>query len=231
MSDPLLGDEPAPARVVLIRHGESHSNRHGWISGQDSCKGLTELGRTQAVALRERLHVDEDLRPDTILVSTMRRAVETAEIIAEPHGMAVEQHADLIERTSGEAEGLTVEEYRQTYGSRPWTDWENPLSPGGESGPEFLGRVSSAVGRVAANGRGRTTWVVCHGGVIMATATRRWPGAPGRLFPLPVTNPANTSISEWWVVESGEGDPVWQLARYNDATHLVGIDHTAPISI
>ncbi|NND76267.1 MAG: histidine phosphatase family protein, partial [Ilumatobacter sp.] len=31
-------------RVVLIRHGESASNAGGWLSGQDTCGGLTTLG-------------------------------------------------------------------------------------------------------------------------------------------------------------------------------------------
>ena len=120
------------------------------------------------------------LRPDRVVVSTMRRAVHTAEIAAEPTGLPVEQFADLMERTSGEAEGLTIAEYTEKYGKAPWTDWSNPLSPGGESGTEFFTRVTSAIDRVADEGRGRTTWVVCHGGVIMVTAIGRWPGARRR---------------------------------------------------
>ena len=60
-----------------------------------------------------------------------------------------------MERTSGEAEGLTIAEYTEKYGKAPWTDWANPLSPGGESGVEFSTRVMSAINRVAEEGRGR----------------------------------------------------------------------------
>ena len=206
-------------RLVLIRHGESASNAGGWLSGQDSCGGLTQLGAAQAEALRWRLAADDDLRPDAILVSTMRRAVQTAEIIAEPTGLVPEQHADLIERTSGEAEGMTIAEYTAAYGKAPWTDWANPLSPGGETGEEFGGRVLSSTNRVVDTYRGKTVWVVCHGGVIMVSAIRRWPGGSADLTSLPATSPANTSISEWYVDE----DDNWRLARYNDHTHLVGI--------
>jgi len=225
-------NDPQFSRIVLIRHGESASNAGGWLSGQATCGGLTDLGVAQAEAARDRLAADPAIRPDRILVSTMRRAVHTAEIVAEPLGIGVEQHADLMERTSGEAEGLTIEEYIETYGKAPWLDWENPLSPGGESGAEFSARVTTALDRVAGEGRGQTTWVVCHGGVIMATAVGRWPGGDAidraNLATIPLASPQNSSISEWMVEPSG----AWKMMRFNDHTHLVGVSAgDAPASI
>ncbi len=211
------------ARIVLIRHGESASNAGGWLSGQETCGGLTDLGVAQAEALRARLAADPSMQPDRVMVSTMRRAVHTAEIVAEPAGVEVEQYADLMERTSGEAEGLTIAEYTAKYGKAPWTDWSNPLSPGGESGAEFSARVTTALDRVVTEGWGKTIWVVCHGGVIMATAVSRWPGAagsgPATLANIPLMSPMNTSVSEWTV----DRDNNWKMGRYNDHTHLVGV--------
>ena len=231
----MTADGDGQTRIVLIRHGESASNAGGWLSGQDTCGGLTDLGVSQAEALRDRLAADPSLRPDRIVVSTMRRAVHTAEIAAEPTGVDVEQFADLIERTSGEAEGLTVDEYTTKYAKPPWTDWSNPLSPGGESGHEFATRVAGAIDRVVAEGRGRTTWVVCHGGVIMATAVGRWAGGPGAaldgisdLSSIPLASPMNSSINEWVVADDGG----WRMMRFNDHAHLLGISSDqAPPSI
>ena len=215
-------------RMVLIRHGESASNAGGWQSGQESCGGLTDLGVAQAEALSARLDADPTLLPDVVLVSTMQRAVHTAEIVSRSTGLVPEQHADLMERTSGEAEGLTIAEYTGKYGKPPWTDWQNPLSPGGESGADFGERVLTATDRVLNEHRGKTIWVVCHGGVIMVTAVRRWPGGTLDLTRIPATSPANTSISEWHV----DGDDNWRMARYNDHTHLVGVSSgPAPASI
>ena len=213
--------------MVLIRHGQSASNAGGWLSGQDTCGGLTDLGIRQAEALRDRLATDSSLMPDRVLVSTMPRAVHTAEIISEPTDHEPEQFADLMERTSGEAEGLTIAEYTEKYGKPPWTDWENPLSPGGESGEEFSHRVRTALDRVANEAMGTTVWVVCHGGVILATAVNRWLGSEGssRLTTIPLASPQNTSISEWLVDGAGS----WRMARFNDQTHLVGVsDESAP---
>ncbi|WP_394935542.1 histidine phosphatase family protein [uncultured Ilumatobacter sp.] len=210
-------------RIILIRHGQSASNAEGWLSGQESCGGLTNLGVAQAEALRARLSADESMQPDAVLVSTMQRAVHTAEIISEPFGMVPEQHADLMERTSGEAEGLTVAQYIEKYGIAPWSDWENPLSPGGESGLVFADRVTAATDRVVNEYRGKTVWVVCHGGVIMVTAVRRWPGASFDLRQLPVASPQNTSVSEWQV----DIDSNWRMSRFADDTHLVGMNNGA----
>ncbi len=210
---------PDESRIVLIRHGESASNAGGWLSGQETCGGLTALGVAQAEALRDRLAADPTIRPDRVMVSTMPRAVHTAEIAAEPTGLDVERFADLIERTSGEAEGLTIAEYTEKYGIAPWTDWTNPLSPGGESGEEFSMRVWAALDRVADDARGKTIWVVCHGGVIMATAVGRWPGGLRDLSSIPLASPMNSSISEWIVDSDGN----WKMVRFNDHTHLVGV--------
>ena len=210
-------------RMILIRHGQSASNAEGWLSGQESCGGLTDLGVAQAEALRSRLAADESMRPDAVLVSTMQRAVHTAEIISEPLGMVPEQHADLMERTSGEAEGLTIAQYTEKYGIAPWSDWENHLSPGGESGLVFADRVMTATDRVVKEYRGKTVWVVCHGGVIMVTAVRRWPGASFDLRQLPVASPQNTSVSEWHV----DIDSNWRMSRFADDTHLVGVNNGA----
>jgi broad specificity phosphatase PhoE len=163
------------------------------------------------------------MTPDVVLVSTMRRAVHTAEIISEPLGIVPEQHGDLMERTSGEAEGMKIAEYTAKYGIAPWTDWENPLSPGGESGHDFGARVLAATDRVVHEHRGKTVWVICHGGVIMVSAVRRWPGASVDLSKLPVTSPQNTSVSEWHV----DGESNWRMASFNDQTHLVGITGSA----
>ncbi len=220
-TSPFAAPTGTPTRLVLIRHGESASNAGGWLSGQDTCGGLTDLGIAQAEALRDRLHRDDDLRPDAILVSTMRRAVHTAEIVAEPHGIDPTQHGDLIERTSGEAEGMTIAEYTERYGIAPWSDWKDPLSPGGESGEEFSHRVTTALDRVVGAHAGRTVWVVCHGGVIMVTAARRWPNSTPDYGLLPAVSPMNTSISEWMVVVGDDRSHLWRLARYNDHTHLV----------
>jgi broad specificity phosphatase PhoE len=68
---------------------------------------LSEEGRTQARRLSARLRGE---RFDVIYASDLIRAVETASIVAEPHGLAVRQDARLREFDFGAWEGLTWDE-------------------------------------------------------------------------------------------------------------------------
>ena len=89
---------------------------------------------------------------------------------------------------------------------------------------DFSRRVISATDTVVDDHRGKTVWVVCHGGVIMVSAMHRWPGKPIEATTLPAVSPANTSISEW-IVDAGDS---WCLSRYNDHTHLVALPGNRP---
>ena len=42
-------------RLILIRHGESNVTVERILGGEKSCTGLSDLGRAQACALRDRL--------------------------------------------------------------------------------------------------------------------------------------------------------------------------------
>ncbi len=211
--------EAAPSRLVLVRHGQSRSNQELWISSQATCGGLTDLGRAEAATARDRLADLPELAPDAVVVSTMRRAIETAEIVASPTGLAAEQRSGLIERVPGEVEGMTVDDFVEQFGHRPFAEWEPAVSPGGEDSLTFQTRVSEALDRLVAETAGRTTWVVCHGWVIRATAHHFAGGVP-QAEPS-FGGVANASINIW--ASAAPGEP-WMLERYNDHGHLSTLD-------
>src|SRR4029453_8022392 len=94
-----------PTRVVLIRHGEAQVAVDQIVGGHEGCTGLSELGRRQAEALRDRLAGTDELAAATALsASILPRAIETAEIIAPAFGdLKVETHCDLCEIHPGQA--------------------------------------------------------------------------------------------------------------------------------
>jgi broad specificity phosphatase PhoE len=56
---------------------------NGYLSGHDACQGLSDLGRTQVAALRDRLVATGELaETHRVYTSLLRRAVETTEIIS-----------------------------------------------------------------------------------------------------------------------------------------------------
>jgi probable phosphoglycerate mutase len=212
-------------RLVLVRHGESRATVDEIVGGHEGCKGLSDRGRRQAEALRDRLGATGELKADALVASVMPRAIETAEILAPALGdLPVRQECDVCEQHPGEADGIPWSEYEARYRPDGWRfDPYAPEAPGAESVAEFNARVARALTQVAEDHRDQTVVVACHGGVVGASMVA-FLGLPyqGRLLHGYVRN---TSITEWVLEDDGPGHPPpWRLVRYNDAAHLAGVD-------
>ena len=94
--------------IILVRHGETVDNARQIMQGQTQGE-LNEKGRVQAQQVAERL-AGEPL--DAIVASDLHRAIQTAEIIAAPHGMMVQTTALLRERDWGSFTGRFIPELR-----------------------------------------------------------------------------------------------------------------------
>jgi broad specificity phosphatase PhoE len=140
--------------LLLARHGETDWNREGrWQGWADP--PLNELGRDQARALAEQLRGEPF---DAVYASDLRRARETAEIVAAPHGVPVVLERDLREIDLGSWSGLTRKEIKERFpdGSRP----------DGETHDQLAARVRAAVIRLAREHRDGRVLIVSHGGTI-----------------------------------------------------------------
>lgn len=206
-------------RLVLVRHGESRATADQVVGGHEGCRGLTDKGRRQAEALRDRLLATEELRPDVLLTSVLPRAVETAEIIAPAlGGLEAVQDCDLCELHPGESDGLSWTEYQSRYNVDMFADPRAPVAPGGESLADFHQRVDRTLRRVAEEHAGRTVAVVCHGGIVASSFLA--------FFGLPLDRPSpaevwveNAALTEW-VLSSRDR---WRLVRHNDDGHLATV--------
>jgi probable phosphoglycerate mutase len=180
--------------------------------------GLTELGRAQAAALGDYLQAHARITADAQLASTLPRAVETAQLIAPALGFdAVEQHCDLCEVHTGEADGLEWAEYGTRYGSFLMdAEPDRVFAPEGESWNTFHERVESMLERVAREYEGQTVVAVCHAGVIMASL-RTLLGMP-RSGVHGGLRPSNTGLTEW---EHDETTRLWTLHSFNETPHLI----------
>lgn len=204
-------------RLVLIRHADAHAGFHGVIGGIRGCRGLTEIGRLQAAALRDRLARTDHWRPDVLLSSTLPRAVETAQIVAPAWGVEIGAHDDdLCEVHPGEADGLTWVEHHTRHGSFDMErEPDRVFAPAGESWNSFHDRVRRTLDRLSIDHADRTVVAVCHAGVIMASMRlllgTAHDGTGTQL------RPTNTGITEW-THDSSIGR--WTLHTFNDAGHL-----------
>ena len=211
-------------KLVLIRHGESNATVERRIGGPLTCTGLSPLGRSQALALGERLARTGELTPDVLVSSAYPRARETADLIAPSVGdLPVAVEPDLGEHDPGpECDGLTFDAFVTRYGT---PDWEtNPYAttfPGGETIAEFQHRVGAALHRVATEHDGRTVMIVCHGGVIDRALRLLLRTAPTGQFQI---HTVNTGLTEFVRVRPD----LWRMYRYNDAAHLAGLPAETP---
>jgi len=152
-----------PTIIVLVRHGETDWNRQRRYQGHAD-RPLNERGRGQAVELANAL-ADEEL--SAVYTSPLRRASETARIIADRLGLALEEMEALREIDVGDWQGLTVDEVRARFPERidvAWrSGWEN-----GETHDELAARVVPALLDLGRRHREARLLGVTHAGPIRA---------------------------------------------------------------
>jgi 2,3-bisphosphoglycerate-dependent phosphoglycerate mutase len=151
--------------VYFVRHGESASNAAPGAMALPGNQGdrLTDRGFEQARAVAERLG---DAGATRILTSSLRRARETAAVIAERLDLPVAELEELRElRESDEFGELSLEDQRL----RRWSVWmaEHGDDPdhsyrGGESFNEIMARVRAVQERLIADSA-ESTIAVSHG--------------------------------------------------------------------
>lgn len=200
---------------MLVRHGDAHAGFHGPIAGPTGCRGLTDLGREQAAALRDHLATSGRVRADVLLASTLPRAIETAEIIAPGLGLELQERDEaLCEVDTGEADGMDWQVYNERFGPFDMeAEPDRAFAPGGESWNAFNRRVHATLERLARQYAGRTVVAACHAGVIMASM--RLLLGIGHVDISAQLRPTNTGLTEW----EHDGDH-WTLRAYNEAVHL-----------
>ena len=145
--------------ILLARHGETDWNRERRVQGH-SDRPLNETGRAQARALADELR---NVPLDAVYSSDLARARETAELVAERHGLQVTTLRDLREKHFGSWEGLRDDEILSRFPEARRGHWGD-----GETSDEMARRVLDALRRIADSHPGGQVLVVAHGGPLRA---------------------------------------------------------------
>ena len=208
-------------RLLLVRHGDSHHKADGILTGPSTCRGLTDLGRRQAGALRDRLARDSGFTPPGhVYSSVLPRAIETAQILAEAFGhAAVRQDCGLCTwHTPPDLEGMTWTAYRAEHGRSDGGVFR-PFEQGNETWAELVARTGQALSSIVQRHRNETTVVVAHTETVNASLVVF--GHLPLLLPFAVAV-AHTSVTEWATDEDPTAWPPaqWTLCRLNDTAHL-----------
>jgi len=203
--------------LYLVRHGESTHNAEQRIQGQSDA-ALSELGRRQSEAVADAL---AKLPIDAVYSSPLCRAMETAQLVATKHGLAV--HADplLMELNVGAFQDKFRDELEKTH-PRELSRWlsgdEDFVIPGGESRRQLTMRGCDAIRSIAAAGHQQTV-IVTHGGLLSVTLR----SLLNLLQPVPPFSLKNGSITRLAVDPHGH----FTLLAINEIEHLKKIGLSA----
>jgi len=110
--------------LILLRHGESRWNAENLFTGWVDVD-LTDTGRTEAVRGGELL-VENNLLPDVLHTSVLRRAIDTAQIalgVADRPWLPVRRSWRLNERHYGALQGKDKAATLAEYGEEQFMTW------------------------------------------------------------------------------------------------------------
>lgn len=148
-------------RVFLVRHGATTLTAEDRFAGSSN-PPLSEEGREQARRLATRL-AGQGLR--AVVSSPRDRALETATILAAPHGLAVQTDEDLREIDHGHWEGLTRRDVEARFPDEAAAWEEDPYTfapAGGESGLMVTARALPSLIGLVRRHAGEHVLVVSH---------------------------------------------------------------------
>jgi broad specificity phosphatase PhoE len=148
-------------RLFLIRHGAT------LLTAEDRFAGSTDVelsgeGRGQAARLAQRLADD---RVRAVYCSPLGRTVDTATIVARPHGLEPIRREGLREISHGRWEGLRRAEVEERF-PEEYAAWEeDPFTfapEGGESGLNVMARALPVIREIVVAHEGQNVVVVSH---------------------------------------------------------------------
>jgi broad specificity phosphatase PhoE len=152
--------------ILLARHGETDWNRTGRFQGHAD-QPLNEHGREQARDLAEALSGEPIA---AVYASDLRRAAETAAIVADRLGVPLTLRRELREVDVGEFSGLTRDEIDARWPEAQRRHEERGYGwLEGESLDEMSSRVRIGLLKIAREHPDELVLAVGHGGTVRAT--------------------------------------------------------------
>jgi len=197
-------------RLFLLRHGRTQWNKEGIFRGRADIP-LDEVGRKEAELLGKRL---KDVPIKAIFSSPLKRAQETASIIASFTKSPVFVREELIDISFGSWEGLSVEEVRLRFPDlyEKWLNAPHELSfPQGESLKVVEERAFNFIEDLKSNHQKDTIALVTHRVVLKVLISKL----------------LGLNLKAFWRIEQGTSalnefewkNGMWVIKTINDTCH------------
>jgi broad specificity phosphatase PhoE len=210
-------------QLYFIRHGQSYVNLEDWADGNQDM-GLTDLGQRQAAAVAEWI-VGKMPAIDHLYASTMKRAAETAQQVANAYNHPIIWD-DRIREIGNNRHDHTpwpaadLPEYGDHWGTEIPFASITPSVASGESWMHFRTRVGAFIEDMTEKHADETIVVVCHGGVIGACFDHIFNIGPWRRAEV---WSHNTGITRFEYINKPNRE-TWRLRYQNRYEHLAGIE-------
>ena len=199
-------------RIFLIRHGATVLTAEDRFAGATDVE-LSDEGRGQVRRLAERLSL---IPVDAIYASPLGRTMETAGILAAPHGKDVLARDGLKEISHGHWEQMTRKEVEAAYPDEAAAWDRDPYTyapPDGESGLAVTARALPALLDIVSRHEGKPVIVVSHKATIRLLLSSLLGFDPRRYRDNLDQDPAALNIVDF-------KDPVRaRLMLFNDSSH------------
>ena len=199
-------------RLYIVRHGATTLTAEDRFAGATNVQ-LSDAGREQARRLSERLGREPIA---AVHASPLDRAMETASIIAAPHGLTVIADDGLREMSHGHWEQMTRQEVEEQYPDESAAWQEDPYSfapVDGESGLAVTARALPSLLSIVRQHEGENAVVVSHKATIRLLLSLLLGFDPRRYRDNLDMSPASLTIVDF-------RSPVHaRLMLYNDTAH------------
>lgn len=185
--------------ICLVRHGETDWNSQGRLQGSIDIP-LNQKGIVQANDCKNAL---SSLEWDLIISSPLKRARETAEIINTEMKLPLLEMVNFVERSYGDAEGMTELERTKAFPNKNYPNQEERIA--------LNKRVLDGIDKINELYKEKKVILVAHGAVInmiLAHFSNNEIGS-GK------TKLVNACISNIEFIEEQ-----WNIKDYNQSSHL-----------
>ena len=209
------------ARIFLVRHGATVLTAEDRFAGATDVQ-LSEEGREQVRRLAARLAGE---KMAAIYASPLGRTIETARILAEPHGLEVQPRDGLREISHGRWEQMTRKEVEQAFPEEAaaWEKDPYTFAPvGGESGLAVTARALPVLMEIVRQHASENILIVSHKATIRLLLSSLIGFDPRRYRDTLDQNPAALNIVDFKDAVSA------RLTLFNDTSHYAAAGLAIP---
>ena len=200
------------ARIFLVRHGATVLTAEDRFAGATDVE-LSDEGREQVRRLSERL-AGEKIK--VVYASPLGRTVETAQLLAKPHGLDVQTRDGLREISHGRWEQMTRKEVEAAFPEEAaaWEKDPYTFAPvGGESGLAVTARALPVLMDIVRKHVNEDVLIVSHKATIRLLLSSLLGFDPRRYRDTLDLNPAALNIADFKDALTA------RLTLFNDTSH------------